>query len=45
MDFLDLLRSFGLDMAAVALAMGVDEKTLGAMDHDTLLQLLTQHSA
>ncbi|CAN7982111.1 unnamed protein product [Ixodes pacificus] len=43
-DFLDLLRSFGLDMAAVALALGVDQKALGAMDHDTLLQLLTQHA-
>ncbi|CAN7999438.1 unnamed protein product, partial [Ixodes hexagonus] len=43
-DFLDLLRSFGLDMAAVASALGVDQKALGAMDHDTLLQLLTQHA-
>ncbi|KAK8767969.1 hypothetical protein V5799_005251 [Amblyomma americanum] len=35
--FADLLRSFGLDVAAVAAALGLDQAALAAMDPDTLL--------
>lgn len=42
MDFIDLLKSFGLDMASVADALGIDMHTLNNMDHDQLLNLLTQ---
>ena len=40
-DFLTLLRSFGLDMTSVARALGVDIQTLNNMDRDILLHLLT----
>lgn len=41
MDFMELLKSFGLDKSSVASALGIDVATLNAMDHSTLLQLLT----
>ncbi|CAB4056255.1 NOTUM [Lepeophtheirus salmonis] len=41
MDFLELLKSFGLDMKNVARALGVDYATLKDMDKDVLLHLLT----
>ena len=41
MDFLELLKSFGLDMASVATALGIDIATLNNMDKDVLLHLLT----
>lgn len=44
LDFIELLKSFGLDMASVASALGIDMVTLNDMDHDTLLQLLTQQT-
>ncbi|XP_023238203.1 palmitoleoyl-protein carboxylesterase notum1-like isoform X2 [Centruroides sculpturatus] len=44
MDFIELLKSFGLDMGSVANALGIDLTTLNEMDHDTLLQLLTQQT-
>ncbi|GIY51203.1 palmitoleoyl-protein carboxylesterase NOTUM [Caerostris darwini] len=44
LDFIELLKSFGLDMSSVANALGVDLATLNDMDHDTLLQLLTQQT-
>lgn len=44
MDFIELLKSFGLDMESVANALGVDINTLNNMDHDELLKLLTQQS-
>lgn len=40
-DFVELLKSFGLNMSMVADALGVDQRTLNQMDHETLLQLLT----
>ncbi|XP_055535882.1 palmitoleoyl-protein carboxylesterase NOTUM isoform X2 [Wyeomyia smithii] len=42
MKFLELLASFGLDMDAVATALGVDMQTLNNMDHAELVNLLTQ---
>ncbi len=42
-DFLSLLESFGLDMGSVARALGVDLATLGAMDREELLHMLTSH--
>lgn len=42
MKFLELLSSFGLDMDAVAAALGVDMQTLNNMDHMELVNLLTQ---
>ncbi|XP_046491121.1 palmitoleoyl-protein carboxylesterase NOTUM [Neodiprion pinetum] len=44
MDFIELLKSFGLDMKSVANALGIDIQTLNNMDHDELLNLLTQQS-
>lgn len=43
MDFIELLKSFGLNMTSVAEALGIDMQTLDNMDHDELLNLLTQH--
>lgn len=43
MDFIELLKSFGLDMSSVATALGLDLDTLNAMGNDKLLQIL-QHS-
>ena len=42
MDFIDLLLQFGLDLSSIANALGMDLPTLQTMDHDVLLQLLTQ---
>ncbi|XP_066583261.1 palmitoleoyl-protein carboxylesterase NOTUM [Prorops nasuta] len=44
MDFIELLKSFGLDMKSVANALGIDIHTLNSMDHDELLNLLTQQA-
>ncbi|EEZ98657.1 palmitoleoyl-protein carboxylesterase NOTUM isoform X1 [Tribolium castaneum] len=44
MDFIELLKSFGLDMESVAKALGIDMQTLNNMDHSELLNLLTQQS-
>lgn len=44
MRFLELLSSFGLDIEAVASALGVDMPTLSDMDRSDLLNLLTQAS-
>ncbi|KAJ1532031.1 hypothetical protein ONE63_000665 [Megalurothrips usitatus] len=44
MDFIELLKSFGLDMASVANALGIDIHTLNNMDHEELLNLLTQQA-
>ncbi|KAL1131741.1 hypothetical protein AAG570_011354, partial [Ranatra chinensis] len=44
MDFIELLKSFGLDMKSVANALGIDIHTLNNMDHDELLNLLTQQA-
>nr|CAG4651670.1 EOG090X02ZJ [Triops cancriformis] len=44
MDFIQLLKSFGLDMSSVANALGIDLHTLTNMDHDLLLHLLTQQA-
>lgn len=43
-DFIELLKSFGLDMESVAQALGVDMHTLNNMDHSELLNLLTQQA-
>jgi hypothetical protein len=40
-DFLMLLQSFGLDMASVASALGLDTATLDKMDREVLIHLLT----
>ena len=40
-DFLSLLKSFGLEMGSVARAIGVDINTLNNMDKDILMELLT----
>lgn len=45
MDFIELLKSFGLDMESVAKALGIDMQTLNDMDHSELLNLLTQQSS
>lgn len=42
MDFIELLKSFGLDMQSVAEALGIDMQTLTNMDQSELLNLLTQ---
>ncbi|XP_068240258.1 palmitoleoyl-protein carboxylesterase NOTUM-like isoform X2 [Palaemon carinicauda] len=42
MNFLDLLKSFGLDMASIANALGIDIHTLNSMGNDELLLILTQ---
>lgn len=44
MDFIELLKSFGLDMENVADALGIDMLTLNNMDHAELLNLLTQQT-
>lgn len=44
MRFLELLASFGLDIEAVASAIGVDMTTLSNMDRSELLNMLTQSS-
>lgn len=44
MDFIELLKSFGLDMESVANALGIDMQTLNNMDHSELLNLLTQQT-
>lgn len=41
MDFIELFKAFGLDMAEVADALNMDESTLSRMDHDQLLHLLS----
>nr|CAG4650015.1 EOG090X02ZJ [Sida crystallina] len=45
MDFIQLLKSFGLDMSSVANALGIDMHTLNNMDHDVLLHMLTQQTS
>lgn len=45
MKFLELLTSFGLDMDAVAQALGVDMQTLNNMDHKELIKLFTESSS
>lgn len=42
MKFLELLASFGLDIEAVAAALGVDMQTLNNMDRTELVNMLTQ---
>lgn len=44
MDFIELLKSFGLDMQSVAEALGIDMQTLTNMDQSELLNLLTQQA-
>lgn len=44
MDFIELLKSFGLDMGSVASALGIDVRTLNNMDHAELINLLTQQA-
>ncbi|XP_024085339.1 uncharacterized protein LOC106665292 [Cimex lectularius] len=44
MDFIELLKSFGLDMTSVANALGIDIHTLNNMDQEELLNLLTQQA-
>jgi hypothetical protein len=41
-NFVQLLKSFGLNMEAVAEALGIDIQTLSEMDHEALLHILTQ---
>lgn len=45
MKFLELLTSFGLDMDAVAQALGVDMQTLSNMDHKELIKLFTESAS
>ncbi|XP_031334344.1 palmitoleoyl-protein carboxylesterase NOTUM-like isoform X2 [Photinus pyralis] len=45
MDFIELLKSFGLDMESVADALGIDMPTFNNMDPSELLNLLTQQSS
>lgn len=45
MRFLELLASFGLDIEAVATALGVDMQTLNNMEHAELVNLLTQQTS
>lgn len=45
MRFLELLASFGLDIEAVATALGVDMQTLNNMEHAELVKLLTQQTS
>ncbi|XP_042202956.1 palmitoleoyl-protein carboxylesterase NOTUM-like isoform X2 [Homarus americanus] len=42
MNFTELLKSFGLDMASVANALGIDIHTLNSMGNNELLLILTQ---
>lgn len=44
MNFIELLKSFGLEMENVANALGIDMQTLNNMDQGELLNLLTQQS-
>ncbi|CAG0878610.1 unnamed protein product [Darwinula stevensoni] len=44
MDFIDLLKSFGLDMGSLADALGIDLHTLNNMDHNVLLRMLTRQN-
>ena len=44
MDFLELLKSFGLDMRSVASALGIELSALNNMDQDVLLHLLTSQT-
>lgn len=43
--FLELLSSFGLDIEAVATALGIDMQTLNNMDQAELVRLLTQQAS
>lgn len=43
--FLELLSSFGLDIEAVATALGIDMQTLNNMDQAELINLLTQQAS
>jgi hypothetical protein len=45
MKFLELLTSFGLDIDAVAQALGVDMQTLNNMDHKELIKLFTESTS
>ena len=45
MDFLELLKSFGLNMSSVAAALGIDVAALNKMDQDVLLHLLTSQQS
>lgn len=45
MKFLELLTSFGLDIYAVAQALGVDMHTLNNMDHRELIKLFTESAS
>lgn len=45
MEFIDLLKSFGVNMDSVANALGIDIHTLNSMGHAELLNLLTQHKS
>ncbi|KAG5676925.1 hypothetical protein PVAND_006722 [Polypedilum vanderplanki] len=45
MKFLELLTSFGLDIDAVAQALGVDLHTLNNMDHKELIKLFTESTS
>lgn len=45
MKFLELLTSFGLDIYAVAQALGVDIQTLNNMDHKELIKLFTESAS
>lgn len=45
MRFLELLTSFGLDIEAVAAALGMDMQTLSNMDRTELVNLLTQQAS
>ncbi|XP_039965268.1 palmitoleoyl-protein carboxylesterase NOTUM [Bactrocera tryoni] len=45
MRFLELLTSFGLDIEAVAAALGIDMQTLSNMDRTELINLLTQQAS
>ena len=44
MDFLELLKSFGLNLSSVAAALGIDIAALNNMDKDVLLHLLTSQT-
>ncbi|XP_013422007.1 palmitoleoyl-protein carboxylesterase notum1 isoform X2 [Lingula anatina] len=41
-DFIDLLIQFGIDLSSIANALNMDLATMQAMDHETLLKILTQ---
>ena len=42
MNFIELLKSFGLDMNRVARELGIELHTLNSMGHQELLHILTQ---